>query len=666
MLAEALRSPDLLSDLAGLEQYIAESYNSRSFIELLQNADDASATKLVVRRHDRLLFVANDGRLFSEADLESLCRSASSRKDRATSIGFRGIGFKSVLGFARTVHLFSGALSLTFSRARTAHEVPQAARVPLIRIPHPVLESENCRMAPVVHDLLKKGLGTVFVFDDLIADSVEAEFSTFDPTSMLFLRYVQGVELGGTTNEAITAARETLDAQTTRIHLSSSRGTNVWSIMQRNGVSLAFRGDENGIQCLDEREAVAHAFLPTHEPTGFPFKTNGDISTDPSRTRAILDSRTKAFCAKAALLVADTLESALACTFQRDGAGRLSALVPFADPRIAALQGRGFKALLIAAIRDAAGQRFANLRMRPDWLNAVDFEAVAAAARIRAVPRQGASLLGLSAFLKFLGAKEATHGELVHAYGSTRFSRQGAAEIVAFLVRSHAMKQLAASDIDPAWRLWPVGGRVLSLTEARDATQTLDTQFVDAVKEKVGITTELSRFLSAIVGPQIAAKLLPAPDVSATVKEQGVTAPQGTWMGSMRSTAPLVFKRWRRAEEQLAELLRARGWEVEDVSRQNIGYDLRARKPGGPEMCVEVKLIAYPGQPFVLTSNEEAVAREKGDAYLLALVRPTDDFLEVAFIQNPIGKVQLTRQCRQWVWECASYEFAPERFSFAQ
>jgi hypothetical protein len=36
LLEEARRSPSLLSDLAGLEQDVAESYDSRSFVELLQ------------------------------------------------------------------------------------------------------------------------------------------------------------------------------------------------------------------------------------------------------------------------------------------------------------------------------------------------------------------------------------------------------------------------------------------------------------------------------------------------------------------------------------------------------------------------------------------------------------------------------------------------------
>ena len=84
LIAEAKSSPMLLSDLAGLEAYVSESYNSRSFIELLQNADDANATKFYVKRSGDFLFVANNGRPFNIKDLESLCRSASSNKVRGT------------------------------------------------------------------------------------------------------------------------------------------------------------------------------------------------------------------------------------------------------------------------------------------------------------------------------------------------------------------------------------------------------------------------------------------------------------------------------------------------------------------------------------------------------------------------------------------------------
>ena len=112
---EATHSPLLLSDLASMETYIAESYRDRSFIELLQNADDANSKRFIIKRTGHFLIVANDGRLFTENDLIAICRSGASTKKRGgSSIGYRGIGFKSVVNLAERVHIISGELSLNF------------------------------------------------------------------------------------------------------------------------------------------------------------------------------------------------------------------------------------------------------------------------------------------------------------------------------------------------------------------------------------------------------------------------------------------------------------------------------------------------------------------------------------------------------------------------
>ena len=127
-------------------------------------------------------------------------------------------------------------------------------------------------------------------------------------------------------------------------------------------------------------------------------------------------------------------------------------------------------------------------------------------------------------------------------------------------------------------------------------------------------------------------------------------------------TQGITLKRWRGAEQRVLDLLRARGWQVEDVSLQKLGYDIEGQTPEGEDVFVEVKSIDNPGQAFTLTSNEEAVAREKGTAYRLALVRLTNTYLEVAFFSDPVSRLTFTRQYRQLVWECAAYEFSPERY----
>ena len=123
----------------------------------------------------------------------------------------------------------------------------------------------------------------------------------------------------------------------------------------------------------------------------------------------------------------------------------------------------------------------------------------------------------------------------------------------------------------------------------------------------------------------------------------------------------MSLKKRRSAEQQVLGLLELQGWDVIDVSRQYIRYDIEGVTPECEEVFVEVKSIDHPGQSFTLTSNEEATARQKGSAYRLAIVRQAGADLEVAFVPDPANRLELTRQCRQWVWECASYEYDPER-----
>jgi hypothetical protein len=655
LLDEAIKSPALLSDLAGLETYVAESYDSRSFVELLQNADDVGASRFVIQRSKDLLLVANDGREFTQADFESLCRSAASSKHRGSSIGYRGIGFKSVVGFAKVIHLFSGELEATFSRELTAQAIPQATRVPLVRIPHPLEPSLRVQLADMLGRLKSDGFKTVFVFTDLIASGIEAEFAAFDPTSLLFLRNIRQVELKSGIEAVITVRREAVDSRTRSIRLASSEGVTKWTVIERDGVALAFVHDESGIARLEERQATVHAFLPTLETTGFPFKVNGDISTDPSRTRIILDERTNTGITVAAKMILDLIGECLDGKSSQADGELLAALMPVSDPRMAGFQRRGFKTELYSTIKREASGRFAGFLCRPQWLNAVDFSKLTESLGVKAVPRHLESIEGLSSFLKFLGARDATLKDFSPALAQTAPSLAGAAEIVTHLTNLHATKQIDTGAIKSDWKLWPVDETPLSLDEAKRESKPLAESFMDLIAEKSGSGTELPRMIESLTDASTATTLVPnKPLVSC--QPDDVVAP--VKMPSQQFS----LKRWRGAEQQVLAVLEAWGWKVEDVSRQNIGYDIEGRTPEGEDAFVEVKSIDYPGQAFTLTSNEEAVARQKGKAYRLALVRQAGDCLEIAFIEDPINKLKLTRQCRQWVWECGSYEFNPEKF----
>ena len=76
--------------------------------ELLQNAVDEKASRIVVLPQDEAsLIFEHDGSAFSAANVESLCMRGVSTKGAAT-VGFMGIGFKSVFRSFERAEISSG------------------------------------------------------------------------------------------------------------------------------------------------------------------------------------------------------------------------------------------------------------------------------------------------------------------------------------------------------------------------------------------------------------------------------------------------------------------------------------------------------------------------------------------------------------------------------
>lgn len=114
---EARKSPALLSDMAAMEKYMAESYSGRVFAELLQNADDCCSTKVGIYQIGNNLFFANNGRPFNSDDITAICRSGASSKKRGQGIGYRGVGFKSSTHISNEIIIWSNGVSFSFSKA---------------------------------------------------------------------------------------------------------------------------------------------------------------------------------------------------------------------------------------------------------------------------------------------------------------------------------------------------------------------------------------------------------------------------------------------------------------------------------------------------------------------------------------------------------------------
>lgn len=93
---------------------LGKMYTDRTHFvfELLQNAEDAGATRILFSLFDDRLEVTHDGRLFDEGDVRGVCGVGEGTKaEDLTQIGKFGIGFKSVYAYTATPEVHSGGES---------------------------------------------------------------------------------------------------------------------------------------------------------------------------------------------------------------------------------------------------------------------------------------------------------------------------------------------------------------------------------------------------------------------------------------------------------------------------------------------------------------------------------------------------------------------------
>ena len=93
-----------------LELLSAHYTNRTHFVfELLQNAEDAKASRILFTLFDDRLEVTHDGRIFNEQDVKGICGVGEGTKaDDLTQIGKFGIGFKSVYVYTSAPAIYSG------------------------------------------------------------------------------------------------------------------------------------------------------------------------------------------------------------------------------------------------------------------------------------------------------------------------------------------------------------------------------------------------------------------------------------------------------------------------------------------------------------------------------------------------------------------------------
>ncbi len=108
----------MVSDYNG-EKGLSKVYNGRQLFELIQNADDANADRILIELSEvnNTLTIANTGNAFSKEGFSSLMLANLSSKTKEQYIGNKGLGFRSVINWSDRIVITGNGLDVEFSEA---------------------------------------------------------------------------------------------------------------------------------------------------------------------------------------------------------------------------------------------------------------------------------------------------------------------------------------------------------------------------------------------------------------------------------------------------------------------------------------------------------------------------------------------------------------------
>lgn len=660
-LNEAENSPILFSDLANLEKYISESYAERSLIELLQNADDARATDFYIKKlANNIYIVANNGREFTNEDMLALCRSgASTKKRKSNTIGFRGIGFKSVVSYAETVHLVSGGIKTTFSKGLTKKMCQNLNDVPLIRIPH---EFSGEKYTNHINQCLNLGYKTIFIFEAK-NDCLEKEIKAFDGSCTLFLNSISRIEFNILKPEVYSIQRNKVDNIFKKISITGNKKTKEEWITtiptsDNEKCSIAFAIEEGKAKKMNAREAVVHSFMPTKNQLSFGFKVNGDFSTDPSRTKVVLDEESH----NAALICAKIISNLLIeiIKTQKDQFGILKLIKDAQIDPLSSIKGEDVNDVIIKNLQDEFLKKLIELNsgkeicIQPLGVSDEDFRKVISYFHIigygSGIEKKIPDILKT---LKAMGIKELACEKILKAMKDQEFSEHTRISIVKKLINQYKynINEKVKKDVVEA-KLFSFNSGVIPISKT-SKNDLVTEKFEGAIIESLTSSIDYGMFTRKIglESEQLAINQKPKKS-----KEHVFSRNNNIKMNFFEKQTPL--KKWRSVEENMVLILKTMTGvkEVHDVAAQNMGYDIEVVLENGERNFYEIKSVDRIGDLVSITNNEYSAAAELKDKYYLAIVSQNVGAFEICFVKNPTDVLNLNRRITRWEWTCENYQ----------
>ena len=269
--------------------FLGHLYTDRThfIFELLQNAEDAGASRIIFDLFEDRLEVSHNGRVFDEKDVRGVCGVGEGTKtEDLTQIGKFGIGFKSVYAYTNKPEIHSGDENFKIENYVRPYVAPQKT--------------------------VGKDLTTLFVFPfnsekitpKTACKEIGDRLLNLSDRTLLFLRNINEIEyrLPNTTRgeylregksrgsaREITVIGENNDKYEEERWLIFSRPVTVPDKTKTVRVEISFRletEEKNGIKServSRVKSSPLYVYFPTEKETRLGFLIQGPYRTTPSR-----------------------------------------------------------------------------------------------------------------------------------------------------------------------------------------------------------------------------------------------------------------------------------------------------------------------------------------------------------------------------------------------
>lgn len=289
-----------------------EQYRGREILELLQNADDARSTKVVIMLDTvvRRLIIANSGPEtlpFSDGGVESIMFANLSPKNAPGLIGAKGLGFRAILNWANNVTVRSGNATIEFRRDLVAAFWNKRMAKYISNPEHMEKARIKGRPAPLailaLPNIMERSTpnSTTEIELEYLSDherNIIEDLRQFKPESLLFLHHLKEIEIK-INDETIAnyQCEKTAEQGDTATYLLNA---SPWVVCRKSDdieiegrdkktydIACAFRTDGRGAAAYP-----IYCFFPTDIDFSLPCILHATLELNSSRTSLIADSGT--------------------------------------------------------------------------------------------------------------------------------------------------------------------------------------------------------------------------------------------------------------------------------------------------------------------------------------------------------------------------------------